>query len=104
VRDAAGKLPDGFHFLGLADVLLRGNFRGDVPNKQVVDIATTPAQAGHRYFYLDLLSVLSHCIDFKAFAFDSVRLPQQFVHGEVAGPITLRQVQIRDWYARRFLP
>jgi hypothetical protein len=43
VRDAAGKLPDGFHFLGLADVLLRGNFRGDVPNKQVVDIATTPA-------------------------------------------------------------
>ena len=57
-----------------------------------------PAHAGHRYLHADLAAVLSHHVDFKAFAFDSAHLPQQLVHREIAGAIPFRQIQIGDRY------
>jgi hypothetical protein len=90
-------------FCDLPHLLLGGDLGGDVAQQQVVDIAITPAHAGHGYFHLDLVTVLAQRIDLESFAFDPPHLPHQLVHGEIARPVPLREVQIRDRSAHRLL-
>src|SRR5262245_1945435 len=103
VRYAAGQLADRFHLLRLAHLFLGSELRGDVAHQQVVNIAAAPAYAAHRYFHLDLVAVLAHRIDLEAFAFDTPRLPQKLVHGQISRAITLWQIQVCDRSAHRLL-
>src|SRR6202000_3204428 len=66
VRDAAGELAECFHFLGLADAVLRRDPVGEVANESVEYHAVAAAQPGDRKFDLDLLAVASQRLKFES--------------------------------------
>ena len=56
--DAAGQLPDRFHFLRLEQLFFGGAFCGDVPDERVDDVTVIAAQRRERNFGEEFAAVL----------------------------------------------